>query len=51
MDFIYNDGGRVATGYKGRASDCVVRAIAIATQKPYQEVYEPSTPLLWRRGL
>jgi len=38
MDFIYNDGGRVAAGYKGRAGDCVVRAIAIATQRPYQEV-------------
>ena len=40
MDFIYNDGGRAAAGYKGRAGDCVVRAIAIATQKPYEEVYD-----------
>jgi hypothetical protein len=40
MDFIYNEGGRAAAGYKGRAGDCVVRAIAIATQKPYQEVYD-----------
>jgi hypothetical protein len=40
MDFVYNDGGRAAAGYKGRAGDCVVRAIAIATQKPYQEVYD-----------
>jgi hypothetical protein len=40
MDFAYNDGGRAAAGYKGRAGDCVVRAIAIATQKPYQEVYD-----------
>ena len=39
MDFVYNDGGRVAAGYKGRAGDCVVRAIAIAMQKPYREVY------------
>jgi hypothetical protein len=40
MDFIYNDGGRAAAGYRGRAGDCVVRAIAIATEKPYQEVYD-----------
>jgi len=40
MDFIYNDAGRAAAGYKGRAGDCVVRAIAIAAQKPYQEVYD-----------
>ena len=40
MDFVYNDGGRAAAGYKGRAGDCVVRAIAVATQKPYREVYD-----------
>jgi hypothetical protein len=40
MDFIYNDGGRATAGYKGQAGDCVVRAIAIATQKRYQEVYD-----------
>ena len=27
-------------GYKGHAGDCVVRAIAIATHTPYQEVYD-----------
>ena len=40
MDYVYNDGGRAAAGYKGDAGDCVVRAIAIATQTPYQEVYD-----------
>jgi hypothetical protein len=40
MKFVYDDGGRAAAGYKGRAGDCVVRAIAIACQKPYQEVYD-----------
>lgn len=40
MKFIYNDGGRAAAGYKGTAGDCVCRAIAIATGKPYQEVYD-----------
>ena len=40
MDFVYNDGGRAAAGYKGRAGDCVVRAIAVATQTPYREVYD-----------
>lgn len=37
--FIYNDGGRKQAGYKGNTGDCVTRAIAIATGKPYQEVY------------
>lgn len=39
MKFIYNDGGRAECGFKGEARDCVCRAIAIATQKPYIEIY------------
>lgn len=41
--FEKNDGGRALAGYKGDAGDCVVRAIAIATEKPYSEVYEALT--------
>jgi hypothetical protein len=37
--YQYNDGGRREAGYRGIAGDCVVRAIAIAAQKPYAEVY------------
>lgn len=40
MEHVYNDGGRAAAGYKGDTGDCVVRAIAIATETPYQEVYD-----------
>lgn len=40
VKFLYNDGGRAAAGYKGRAGDCVCRSIAIVTGKPYQEVYD-----------
>lgn len=40
MKFQYNDGGRADAGYKGATGDCVTRAIAIATGKPYQEVYD-----------
>lgn len=40
MSYQYNDGGREAAGYKGRAGDCVVRAIAIAAKRPYKEVYD-----------
>ena len=40
MRFQYNDGGRAEAGYKGTAGDCVTRAIAIATGKSYQEVYD-----------
>jgi hypothetical protein len=40
MKHIYDDGGRADAGYRGTAGDCVVRAVAIATEQPYQEVYE-----------
>lgn len=39
-DFVIDDGGRAAAGFKGSTGDCVVRAIAIASGKPYQEVYD-----------
>ena len=35
-----NDGGRQAAGFKGKAGDCVVRSIAIATGISYQKVYQ-----------
>jgi hypothetical protein len=40
MQHVQNDGGREAAGYKGKAGDCVCRSIAVATGKPYQEVYD-----------
>lgn len=40
IGFTYDDGGRAAAGYKGTTGDCVVRAISIAAQRPYQEVYD-----------
>lgn len=39
MKVILTDGGRRAAGFKGYTGDCVTRAIAIATGKPYLEVY------------
>ena len=39
-NFVYNDGGRRKAGYSGATGDCVCRAIAIASEKPYQEVYD-----------
>jgi hypothetical protein len=42
--WVYDDGGRAAAGFKGNnAGDCVCRAIAIATNKPYREVYDALT--------
>jgi hypothetical protein len=38
--FNYNDGGRSAAGFKGKAGDCATRAIAIATGLPYSSVYD-----------
>jgi hypothetical protein len=40
LEFIHDDGGRQAAGFQGGAGDCVVRAIAIAAERPYLEVYE-----------
>jgi hypothetical protein len=40
IGFKYNDGGRKAAGFKGSASDCVARAISIASGIPYKEVYD-----------
>jgi hypothetical protein len=34
-----DDGGREAAGYAGHTGDCVMRAIAIACEMPYAEVY------------
>ena len=38
-NFNYNDGGRREAGYQGTTGDCVCRAIAIATDTSYQDVY------------
>jgi len=39
--WVWNDGGRKAAGFKGTApGDCVTRAIAIALELPYQQVYD-----------
>ena len=40
MKHVFDDGGRALAGYKGFAGDCVARAVAIAMQRPYQEVYD-----------
>jgi hypothetical protein len=46
--FVKDDGGRsrsgIARGRKGDGTgDCVARAIAIATEKPYREVHDALT--------
>ena len=37
---VQDDGGRAEAGFKGQTGDCVTRSIAIATGKPYKEVYD-----------
>ena len=37
---MFDAGGREAAGFKGKTGDCVCRAIAIATEMPYKEVYD-----------
>lgn len=38
--FRFHDGGRKAAGFKGETGDCVCRAIAIAAELSYGNVYE-----------
>ena len=38
-EWVYDDGGRAAAGLKGRAGDCVARAIAIASGVSYSTIY------------
>jgi hypothetical protein len=40
MRFVKDDGGRAAAGYVGKTGDCVTRAIAIASGRRYQDVYD-----------
>lgn len=41
LPFVLDDGGRKAAGFRGEADgDCVTRAIAIATGRPYREIYD-----------
>ena len=40
MQFTYNDGGRSKHFKAEHVGDCVTRAIAIATQRDYKEVYD-----------
>lgn len=40
MKYVFNDGGRAKYFKAAKVSDCVVRAIAIATQKDYKDVYD-----------
>jgi hypothetical protein len=42
MNYQHDDGGRAAAGWKGKndVGDCAVRAVAIASQLPYNDVYE-----------
>jgi len=46
LKFKFDDGGRSAAGYRGQTGDCVTRAIAIATGKPYQKVYDDINALI-----
>jgi hypothetical protein len=50
--WAYDDGGREDAGFKGKAGDCVSRAIAIATGRPYREVYDRLGQLIgeWSKG-
>ena len=40
IGYRYDDGGRAASGRKGSAGDCTVRALAILTGRPYGECYK-----------
>jgi hypothetical protein len=39
MKWVYNDGGRLEAGFERPTHDCAVRAVAIATGRPYREIH------------
>lgn len=50
MKFQQNDGGRSAAGFRGVTGDCVTRAIAIALDLPYREVYDALSDRMAAQG-
>lgn len=38
LDFVVDDGGRKAAGYKGNTSDCVLRSLSIALGEDYEDL-------------
>jgi hypothetical protein len=51
LPWVYDDGGRYAAGFRPRdVGDCVTRAIAIATGKPYPAVVEMVNTMGRERG-
>jgi hypothetical protein len=50
MRFVLDDGGRAAAGFKPGYDDCAPRAVAIATGRPYSEVYAAMREELVKRG-
>jgi len=40
LNFVIDDGGRAEAGFRGTTGDCVCRAVAIATGRPYKVVYD-----------
>ena len=40
MNFVYDDGGKAASGRRGESGDCAVRAMAIAMERGYDECYK-----------
>lgn len=46
MKQVYNDGGRAKYFTANKVGDCVTRAVAIAVNKDYKEVYDEITKLV-----
>lgn len=40
IGYAYSDGGRAHAGFRGETGDCVTRAVAIALDLPYRQVYD-----------
>jgi hypothetical protein len=40
LRFVFDDGGRSEAGFRGKADDCVARAVTIASGLTYTEVYQ-----------
>lgn len=50
LPWRYDDGGRTDAGFRGDAGDCVTRALAIASGRPYRDVYDALAARMALRG-
>jgi len=50
MRVVIDDGGRASAGHKDEVNDYVCRAVPIATERPYQEIWDALKAMMEAEG-